>query len=178
MRTTCDSPETKRACDQTAAYCCATAVSVLELGRPFNTPSKLDGGDHLTLLHIVRSQIPASKFAFLSVGHITQMTDRSISDDARYLNTAMQHCRFRSVTGTMDGDLTECFCSPVFLLNGQGIASYTRNRQRRFATKKRASRELCKLQSAFVDRFLATFIQRIYFESTGRAPEGHREPGK
>ncbi|KAH9065985.1 hypothetical protein EDB87DRAFT_1594218 [Lactarius vividus] len=124
---------------------------------PFNTPSKLDGGDHLTLLHIVRSQIPASKFA-----------SSPISDDARYLNTAMQHCRFRSVTGTMDGDLTECFCSPVFLLNGQGIASYTRNRQRRFATKKRASRELCKITEC---------IQRIYFESTGRAPEGHRDLG-
>ena len=73
----------------------------LEPGKPFEAWFKLEGKDRLTLLEIVRSQLPTAEFAFLSACHSAELTDRSIADEALHLAAAMQYCGFRSVIGTL-----------------------------------------------------------------------------
>jgi CHAT domain-containing protein len=73
----------------------------LEKGKPFDASFKLYGGKRLTLLDMVRSQLPTAEFAFLSACHTAELTDGSIADEALHLTAAMQHCGFRSVVGTM-----------------------------------------------------------------------------
>ena len=73
----------------------------LEAGRPFEAWFKLEGNDRLTLLDIVRSQLPSAAFAFLSACHSAELTDKSIADEALHLAAAMQYCGFRSVIGTL-----------------------------------------------------------------------------
>ncbi|KAH9030081.1 hypothetical protein EDB84DRAFT_1271526, partial [Lactarius hengduanensis] len=55
----------------------------------------------LTFLQIVRSQLPAVEFAFLSACHTAGFTEDSISDEGLHIAVAMQFCGFRSVIGTM-----------------------------------------------------------------------------
>jgi len=106
---------------------------LLEPGKPFNSSFKLYQGKHLSLLDIVRSQLPNAEFAFLAACHTAELTDESPADEALHLAAAMQYCGFRSVVGTMwamadtDGrDLAENFYKSVFSGRKQGIYHYER----------------------------------------------------
>ena len=72
----------------------------LETGKPFDSSLELHKGS-LTLLTIVRSQLPAAEFAFLAACHTAELTEGSVSDEGLHLAAAMQYCGFRSVVGTM-----------------------------------------------------------------------------
>jgi len=94
---------------------------LLEPGRPFDSSFKLYQGKRLSLLDIVRSQLPNAEFAFLAACHTAELTDESPADEALHLAAAMQYCGFRSVVGTMwamadtDGrDIAENFYKSVF----------------------------------------------------------------
>ena len=94
--------------------------SLLETGKPFDASFELHGGN-LTLLDIVRSQLPAAEFAFLSACHTAELTEDSIADEGLHLAAAVQYCGFRSVVGTMwamadtDGkDLSKHFYKYIF----------------------------------------------------------------
>ncbi|KAI0248460.1 CHAT domain-containing protein [Lactifluus subvellereus] len=107
---------------------------VLEAGKPFDASFMLQGHDRLTLLDIVRSQLPAAEFALLSACHTAELTDGSIPDEALHLTAAMQYCGFRSVVGTMwamadtDGrDLTGYFYKSMFSSEDQGVPYYERS---------------------------------------------------
>ena len=93
---------------------------LLETDKPFDTSLELHK-DNLTLLEIVRSQLPAAEFAFLSACHTAELTEGSVADEGLHLAAAMQYCGFRSVVGTMwamadtDGaDLSKHFYKTVF----------------------------------------------------------------
>jgi CHAT domain-containing protein len=93
---------------------------LLETGKPFDASLKLHKAN-LTLLEIVRSQLPAAEFAFLSACHTAELTEGSLADEGLHLAAAMQYCGFRSVVGTMwamadtDGaDLSKHFYNAVF----------------------------------------------------------------
>ena len=73
----------------------------LEKAKPFDASFELHGNDRLTLLEIVRSQLPSAEFAFLAACHTAEMTDESVADEGLHLVAAMQYCGFRSVVGTM-----------------------------------------------------------------------------
>ncbi len=118
---------------------------VLETGKPFEASFKLHSGSRLTLLDIVRSQLPDAEFAFLSCCHTAEITEESIADEGLHLTAAMQYCGFRSVVGTSwamadtDGrDLAESFYKSLF--SGREAASvpdYERSaRALRDATRK------------------------------------------
>ncbi|KAI0248467.1 CHAT domain-containing protein [Lactifluus subvellereus] len=107
---------------------------VLEAGKPFDASFMLQGRDRLTLLDIVRSQLPAAEFALLSACHTAELTDGSIPDEALHLTAAMQYCGFRSVVGTMwamadtDGrDLAGYFYKSMFSSEDQGVPYYERS---------------------------------------------------
>ena len=92
----------------------------LKPGKPFDSLLELHK-DNLTLLEIVRSQLPAAELAFLSACHTAELTEDSISDEGLHLAAAMQYCGFRSVVGTMwamadtDGeDLSKHFYKAIF----------------------------------------------------------------
>ncbi|KAI0293145.1 CHAT domain-containing protein [Multifurca ochricompacta] len=116
----------------------------LETGKPFDASFKLFGDERLTLLDIVRSQLPAAEFAFLAACHTAELTDDSIADEALHLTAAVQYCGFRSVVGTMwemvdiDGrELAENFYKSMFSGNGQGAHHYLRSAKAlRDATRK------------------------------------------
>ena len=107
---------------------------ILEPGKPFDSSFELYGGNRLTLLDIMGSQLPDAEFAFLAACHTAELTDGSPSDEALHLTAAMQHCGFRSVVGTMwamadtDGrDLAKNFYESVFSpVEGQGIQYHER----------------------------------------------------
>jgi hypothetical protein len=82
----------------------------LESGRPLEARLELHGGERLTLLDIARRCSVAgsgsgagAEFAFLSASHTAELIDENIPDEAIHLASAMQHCGFRSVVGTMWG---------------------------------------------------------------------------
>ncbi|KAF8257963.1 CHAT domain-containing protein [Lactarius quietus] len=95
--------------------------SLLEAGKPFEASFKLHG-NNLSLLDIVRSQLPTAGFAFLSARHIEPTEDYvANSEEGLHLVAAMQYCGFRSVVGTlwaiadMDGaDLSKDFYKMIF----------------------------------------------------------------
>ncbi|KAL5478938.1 hypothetical protein ACEPAI_2225 [Sanghuangporus weigelae] len=67
---------------------------------PFQSSFKLfDGG--LTLLDIIRANLPNAEFAFLSACHTAEQSPNAALDEVLYLSAAMQFCGFRSVIGTM-----------------------------------------------------------------------------
>jgi hypothetical protein len=76
---------------------------LLAVGRPLDARLALHGEDHLTLLDFARRRFPAAEFAFLSTSHTAELIDRRIPDECLHLASAMQHCGFRSVVGTMWG---------------------------------------------------------------------------
>jgi CHAT domain-containing protein len=93
----------------------------LEPGKPFEAGFELHGDERLTLLEIVRSDLPTAEFAFLSACHTAEVTEGSIMDEGLHLAAAVQYCGFRSVVGTMwammdeDGqDLAENFYKALF----------------------------------------------------------------
>ncbi|KAI0293138.1 CHAT domain-containing protein [Multifurca ochricompacta] len=116
----------------------------LETGKPFDASFKLFNDKHLTLLDIVRSQLPAAEFAFLAACHTAELTDDSIADEGLHLTAAVQYCGFRSVVGTMwemadvDGsEIAENFYKSMFSGNGQGVHYHLRSaRALRDATRK------------------------------------------
>jgi CHAT domain-containing protein len=104
---------------------------ILEPGKPFDSSFKLYGGERLSLLDIVRSQLPNAEFAFLAACHTAELTHESPADEALHLTAAMQYCGFRSVVGTMwamadmDGpDLAKNFYESVFSGQRQGVPYY------------------------------------------------------
>ncbi|KAN0134110.1 CHAT domain containing protein [Lactarius tabidus] len=117
---------------------------VLEAGKPFEASFKLHEGSHLTLLYIVRSQLPDAEFAFLSCCHAAEITAESVSYEALHLTAAMQYCGFRSVVGTMwemadtDGrDLAKNFYKSLFSGQDSGVPYYERSAEAlRDATQK------------------------------------------
>jgi CHAT domain-containing protein len=106
---------------------------ILEPGKPFDSCFKLYNGKRLSLLDIVRSQLPHAEFAFLAACHTAEMTDESPSDEVLHLAAAMQYCGFRSVVGTMwemadtDGrDLARNFYKSLFSGRKEGVHYYER----------------------------------------------------
>ena len=73
---------------------------LLEIGKPFDASLELHKAN-LTLLAIVRSQLPAAEFMFLSACHTAELTEDSVADEGPHLTVAMQYYGFRSVVGTM-----------------------------------------------------------------------------
>ncbi|KAH9013817.1 CHAT domain-containing protein [Lactarius pseudohatsudake] len=115
---------------------------LLEIGKPFDASFELHG-DKLTLLEIVRSQLPAAEFAFLSACHTAELTEDSIADEGLHLAAAMQFCGFRSVVGTMfflmGADLSRHFYKYIFSesTGRRGVPYYERSaRALQFAVKK------------------------------------------
>ena len=105
----------------------------LETGKPFDASFKLYGGSRLTLLDIVRSQLPDAEFAFLAACHTAELTEESIADEGLHLTGAVQYCGFRSVVGTMwamadiDGpDLAESFYKAIFADRWEEVPYYER----------------------------------------------------
>jgi CHAT domain-containing protein len=108
----------------------------LEPGKPFNSSFKLYQGKRLSLIDIIRSQLPNAEFAFLAACHTAELTDESPADEALHIAAAMQYCGFRSVVGTMwamadaDGQhLAENFYRSVFSDGKQGVCHYERTAQ-------------------------------------------------
>ena len=106
---------------------------LLEPGKPFDSSFKLYQGNRLSLIDIVRSQLPNAEFAFLAACHTAELTDESPADEALHLAAAMQYCGFRSVVGTMwamadtDGrDLAENFYKSVFSGEKRGVYHHER----------------------------------------------------
>ena len=107
---------------------------ILETGKPFDASFKLYQGERLTLLEIMRSQLPSAEFAFLSACHTAELTEESIADEGLHLSAALQYSGFRSVVGTMwamadiDGQvLARNFYASVFLdAKWQGVPYYER----------------------------------------------------
>ncbi|KAH9023823.1 CHAT domain-containing protein [Lactarius pseudohatsudake] len=118
----------------------------LEAGKPFDTGFELHGAERLTLLNIVRSDLPTAEFAFLSACHTAEATEGSIADEVLHLTAAVQYCGFRSVVGTMwamvdeDGrDLAEYFYKTLFSASrrAEGIPYHERSAKAlRFAVRK------------------------------------------
>ena len=105
----------------------------LEAGKPFETGFELHGSARLTLLEIVRANLPAAEFAFLSACHTAEMTKGSVVEEGLHLAAAVQYCGFRSVVGTMwamvdeDGrDLAATFYKALFA-NSRGTPYYERS---------------------------------------------------
>ncbi|KAI9435229.1 hypothetical protein BJY52DRAFT_1197725 [Lactarius psammicola] len=116
-------------------------------GQPFDASFELHG-DNITLLEIVRSQLPTAEFSFLSACHTAELTEDSIADEGLHLAAAMRYCGFRSVIGTMwamadtDGaDLSNQFYKYLFSesTGRRGVPYYERSvRVLQFAVKKAA----------------------------------------
>ena len=105
----------------------------LEAGKPFEAGFELYGDKRLTLLEIVRSDLPTAEFAFLSACHTAEVTEGSVVDEGLHLAAAVQYCGFHSVVGTMwamvdeDGrDLAENFYKALFS-NSRRVPYYERS---------------------------------------------------
>ena len=115
----------------------------LETGKPFDAGFELHGEARLTLLDIVRANLPAAEFAFLSACHTAEVTEGSVVDEGLHLAAAVQYCGFRSVVGTMwamadeDGrDLAKSFYKALFA-NSRGTPYHEKSAKAlRFAVKK------------------------------------------
>ncbi|EJD03231.1 uncharacterized protein FOMMEDRAFT_85941 [Fomitiporia mediterranea MF3/22] len=68
--------------------------------KPFNSSFKLSDRE-LTLLDIIRANVPNAEFAFLSACHTAELFRTGAHDEALHLSAAMQFSGFRSVVGTM-----------------------------------------------------------------------------
>ena len=106
---------------------------ILETGKPFDASFKLYQGQRLTLLDIIRSQIPSAEFAFLSACHMAELTEESITEEGLHLSSTVQYSGFWSVVGTMwamadiDGQvLAKHFYASVFSDKWKGVPYYER----------------------------------------------------
>ena len=82
----------------------------LEAGKPFEAGFELYGEARLTLLEIVRANLPNAEFAFLAACHTAEMTEGSAVDEGLHLAAAVQYSGFRSVVGTMWAMVDEDGC--------------------------------------------------------------------
>ena len=105
---------------------------ILEAGKPFDACFKLYEG-RLTLLDIIRSQLPSAEFAFLSACHTAGLTQESIADEGLHLSAAVQYSGFRSVVGTLwamadiDGQVvTKHFYGSLFSDEWKDVPYYER----------------------------------------------------
>ena len=115
-------------------FCHFACHGVLTTGRPFDAALVLHGGENLTLLDIVRSQLPDAEFAFLASCHTAELSDENIPDEVLHLAAAAHYSGFRSVIGAMwamadeDGrDLAKYFYRSMFSDEGQGVPYYERS---------------------------------------------------
>jgi CHAT domain-containing protein len=131
-----------------------STTTTLEAGNPFAAGFKLYGGERLTLLQIVRLNLPTAEFAFLSACHSAKVTEGSVMDEGLHLAAAIQYCGFRGVVGTMwamadeDGrDLAEYFYKVLFSNPGQGIPYHERSAEAlRSAVQKLRRRRISTLE--------------------------------
>ena len=115
----------------------------LEANKPFEAGFELHG-ERLTLLKIVRANLPTAEFAFLSACHTAEVTEGSIIDEGLHLAAAVQYSGFRSVVGTIwamvdeDGrDLAKHFYKELFSNPTAGMPYHERSaRALQFAVKK------------------------------------------
>jgi len=115
-------------------FCHFACHGVLTTGRPFDAALVLHGGENLTLLDIVRSQLPDAEFAFLASCHTAELSDENTPDEVLHLAAAVHYSGFRSVIGAMwamadeDGrDLAKYFYRSLFSDEGQGVPYYERS---------------------------------------------------
>jgi CHAT domain-containing protein len=94
-------PSTVMKCLRGHRFAHFSCHGILEAGKPFDACFKLYAGQRLTLLEIIRSQLPSAEFAFLSACHTAGLTQESIADEGLHLSAAMQYSGFRSVVGTL-----------------------------------------------------------------------------
>ncbi|KAH8105041.1 CHAT domain-containing protein [Phellopilus nigrolimitatus] len=73
----------------------------LNSDEPFLHAFQLFGEDRLTLLDIIRSNLPNAELAFLSACHSAEQTIGRAREEVLHLAAAVQFCGFRSVIGTM-----------------------------------------------------------------------------
>ena len=106
---------------------------ILETGKPFDASFRLYQDQRLTLLDIIRSQLPSAEFAFLSACHTAELTEESITEEGLHLSAAVQYSGFQSVVGTMwamadiDGQvLAKHFYASVFSDKWKGVPYYER----------------------------------------------------
>ena len=106
---------------------------ILKMGKPFDAFFKLYNDTPLTLLDIMRLQLPTAEFAFLSACHTAEITEESVANEGLHLAAAVQYSGFRSVVGTMwamadiDGPvLAESFYQSVFSDKWQEVPYYER----------------------------------------------------
>jgi tetratricopeptide (TPR) repeat protein len=133
---------------------------LLETGKPFDASLELHN-DNLTLLEIVRSQLPAAEFAFLSACHTAELTEGSISDEGLHLAAAVQYCGFRSVVGTMwamadtDGaDLSRHFYKTLFSDNSKADQNGVPYHQRSARALQIAVKKLRKKRGVMLERWV------------------------
>ena len=83
----------------------------LAVGKPFEVGFEPHGDKRLTLLEIVRSDVPTAEFAFLAACHTAEVTEVSIIDEGLHLAAAVQHSgvpqRGRDYVGYGRGGWTE-----------------------------------------------------------------------
>ena len=115
-------------------FCHFACHGVLTTGRPFDAALVLHGGENLTLLDIVRSQLPDAEFAFLASCHTAELSDANAPDEVLHLAAAVHYSGFRSVIGAMwamvdeDGrDLAKYFYRSMFSDEGRGVPYYERS---------------------------------------------------
>ena len=127
----------------------------LEENKPFEAGFELHGGKCLTLLEIVRADLPTAEFAFLSACHTAEVTEGSVMDEGLHLAAAVQYSGFRSVVGTMwamvdeDGrDLAKNFYKELFKpRREQGTPYHERSAKAlRSAVKKLRGKRRIKLE--------------------------------
>jgi CHAT domain-containing protein len=130
---------------------------ILEAGKPFDASFKLHQGQHLTLLEIVRSQLPSAEFAFLSACHTAELTEEIIADEGLHLSAAVQYSGFWSVVGTMwamagvDGQvLAKHFYASVFSDKWESVPYHERTAE----ALRDAVQELRRRKKATTERWV------------------------
>jgi len=98
--------------------------------QPFHSSFQLHNEEHLTLINIIKAQLPNAEFAFLSACHSAAGDRHDTPDEVVHLAAALQFCGFRSVVGTLwemdddDGpDVAEDFYKYMFRGSG-GVGDF------------------------------------------------------
>ena len=133
---------------------------LLEADKPFDASLELHNAN-LTLLAIVRSQLPAAEFAFLAACHTAELTEGSVADEGLHLAAAMQYCGFRSVVGTMwamadtDGkDLSKHFYKAIFADKAQNSVLHVPYHERSARALQIAVKKLRKKRGMTLERWV------------------------
>ena len=130
---------------------------ILDTEKPFDASFKLYQGQRLTLLEIIRSQLPSAEFAFLSACHTAELTEKSVAGEGLHLTAAVQFAGFRSAVGTMwamvdiDGyDLAKHFYASVFSERWQDVPHHERTAE----ALRNAVRELRRKKNMTTERWV------------------------